>query len=1024
MNKNTLILVDGSNYFYRGYHAMSSLNNSQGMPTGAIYGMTNMLKTLLHDYQPAYAAVTFDTKDKNFRHELYPDYKANRPPMPADLAAQISSIHEMVQALGFPLLIKSGVEADDVIGTLAKQAEAAGMSALIFTGDKDFAQLVNASITLVDTMKKNTRLNTHLDAQGIQDKFGVPPQLIIDYLALIGDKVDNIPGVKTVGPKTAVKWLNTYGNLDTVIKNAELIKGKVGENLREALSHLPLTQQLLTIKCDVPLSHTPQQLKLNPPDIDKLRQLYTQLEFKKWLADLPASHPTPRPHTALSTEDIHTAEREVAHNSRPLSLQKPENRPADDNGAMPKISPTHDTTWPPRNEKKSLSTKKPENRPADDNGAMPKISPTHDATWPPKKEKESLSTEKEEQGIFYTILSQTEFDDWLNRLVGAELFAFDTETTSLDYLEAQIVGVSFAVQPGEAAYVPLAHDYLGAPAQLSRDNVLAALKPLLENPDKPKIGHNIKYDAHVLANHGIQLQGIAFDSMLESYVLNSIATQHNLDALAKKYLGLQTTKFEDIAGKGKKQLTFNQIYLEQATPYACEDADMTLQLHQTLWHQLQTASSQKAAAKLGPISEPEPVCNSEPESVCNLRHVFTNIEMPLIPVLIRMERHGVKIDATQLYQHSAELAQSLQTLEKQAYDMAGSEFNLNSPKQLQTILFDKLGLPVLKKTPKKEPSTAVEVLEELAIDYPLPQLILEYRSLSKLKSTYTDTLPQQINPKTGRVHTSYQQAVATTGRLSSTNPNLQNIPIRTAEGRRIRQAFVAPKGYHLLAADYSQIELRIMAHFSGDKKLLAAFAAGEDIHKFTAAEVFDVPLEDVSTEQRRSAKAVNFGLIYGMQAFGLAKQLGIERSEAQTYIEAYFSRYPGVKSYIEETRELAKQQGYVETLFGRRLYLPDIKTRNHQRRQYAERTAVNAPIQGSSADLIKLTMIEIDKWISHTGIEVKMLMQVHDELVFEIAEDALEDAKAAIIDAMTQVAELRVPLLVDIGVGDNWNEAH
>jgi len=655
---------------------------------------------------------------------------------------------------------------------------------------------------------------------------------------------------------------------------------------------------------------------------------------------------------------------------------------------------------------------------------MPKISPTHDATWPPKKEKESLSTEKEEQGIFYTILSQTEFDDWLNRLVGAELFAFDTETTSLDYLEAQIVGVSFAVQPGEAAYVPLAHDYLGAPAQLSRDNVLAALKPLLENPDKPKIGHNIKYDAHVLANHGIQLQGIAFDSMLESYVLNSIATQHNLDALAKKYLGLQTTKFEDIAGKGKKQLTFNQIYLEQATPYACEDADMTLQLHQTLWHQLQTASSQKAAAKLGPISEPEPVCNSEPESVCNLRHVFTNIEMPLIPVLIRMERHGVKIDATQLYQHSAELAQSLQTLEKQAYDMAGSEFNLNSPKQLQTILFDKLGLPVLKKTPKKEPSTAVEVLEELAIDYPLPQLILEYRSLSKLKSTYTDTLPQQINPKTGRVHTSYQQAVATTGRLSSTNPNLQNIPIRTAEGRRIRQAFVAPKGYHLLAADYSQIELRIMAHFSGDKKLLAAFAAGEDIHKFTAAEVFDVPLEDVSTEQRRSAKAVNFGLIYGMQAFGLAKQLGIERSEAQTYIEAYFSRYPGVKSYIEETRELAKQQGYVETLFGRRLYLPDIKTRNHQRRQYAERTAVNAPIQGSSADLIKLTMIEIDKWISHTGIEVKMLMQVHDELVFEIAEDALEDAKAAIIDAMTQVAELRVPLLVDIGVGDNWNEAH
>jgi DNA polymerase-1 len=988
MNKNTLILVDGSNYFYRAYHAMSSLSNSQGMPTGAIYGMTNMLKTLLHDYQPAYAAVTFDTKDKNFRHELYPNYKANRPPMPDDLVAQISSIHDMVQALGFPLLIKSGVEADDVIGTLAKQAEAAGMLALIFTGDKDFAQLVNASITLVDTMKKNTRSDTHLDAQGVQDKFGVPPQLIIDYLTLIGDKVDNIPGVKTVGPKTAVKWLNTYGNLDSVIKNAELIKGKVGENLRDALSHLPLTQQLLTIKCDVPLSHTPQQLKLNPPDIDKLRQLYTQLEFKKWLAELPPSQPTLRPHTALSTEDLHTAAPENASNFRPLSRKPPENRPVDDNGAMPKISPNSDTTWPPSEDKKSLST------------------------------------EKARQQKFYTILSQTEFDDWLNRLVGAELFAFDTETTSLDYLEAQLVGISFAVQPGEAAYVPLTHDYLGAPAQLSRDKVLAALKPLLENPDKPKLGHNLKYDAHILANHGIQLQGIAFDSMLESYVLNSIATQHNLDALAKKYLGSQTTQFEDIAGKGKKQLSFNQIALEDAAPYACEDADMTLQLHQTLWQQLQTVASQKAAPKLGPISEPESVCNSEPEPVWNQRQVFTNIEMPLIPVLIRMERHGVKIDATQLHQHSAELAQSLQTLEKQAYDMAGSEFNLNSPKQLQTILFDKLGLPVLKKTPKKEPSTAVEVLEELALDYPLPQLILEYRSLSKLKSTYTDALPQQINPKTGRVHTSYQQAVATTGRLSSTNPNLQNIPIRTAEGRRIREVFIAPKGYRLLAADYSQIELRIMAHFSEDKKLLAAFAAGEDIHKFTAAEVFDVPLEDVTTEQRRSAKAVNFGLIYGMQAFGLAKQLGIERSEAQTYIDAYFNRYPGVKNYIEETRELAKQQGYVETLFGRRLYLPDIKSRNHQRRQYAERTAVNAPIQGSSADLIKLTMIEIDNKISQSGIEVKMLMQVHDELVFEIAEDALEDAKTAIIDAMTQIAELRVPLLVDIGVGNNWNEAH
>ncbi len=909
MNKNTIILVDGSSYLYRAFHAVPSLNNSQGIPTGAVYGMTNMLKSLLNEYQPVYAAVVFDAKGKTFREDWYPEYKANRPPMPEELVAQIPQTHEVVQALGFPLLMESGVEADDVIGTLAKQAEAAGMHTLIFTGDKDFAQLVNASITLIDTMK-----NTRLDEKGVQNKFGVPPKLIVDYLSLMGDTVDNVPGVKKVGPKTAVKWLNTYGSLDAVIENAAKITGKVGENLRDALPDLPLTRQLVTIKCDVPLSHSPPQLQLKPFDVNTLRQLFTTLEFKSWLAELPPS---------------------------PL-LEKAETPPL---------------------EKVEI---------------------------PPLSKKQ-----------YHTLLTQTDFDEWLNRLNEAQLFAFDTETTSLDYLEAEIVGVSFAVQATEAAYVPLAHDYLGAPRQLSRDNILAALKPLLENPAKLKIGQNLKYDAHILANHGIDLQGIAFDTMLESYVLNSTATQHDMDSLAQKYLGLQTVKFEDVAGKGKKQLIFSQVALEQAVPYACEDADVTLQLHQTLYPQLQAFSK--------------------------LRQVFTDIEMPLIPVLIRMERHGVKIDATQLHKHSVELAKSLQILEKQAHDMADSVFNLNSPKQLQTILFDKLGLPVLKKTPKKEPSTAVEVLEELAADYPLPQIILEYRSLSKLKSTYTDALPQQINPKTGRVHTSYQQAVATTGRLSSTHPNLQNIPIRTQEGRRIRQAFIAPTGYRLLAADYSQIELRIMAHFSEDEKLLSAFAAEEDIHKATAAEVFGVPMAEVTSELRRRAKAVNFGLIYGMQAFGLAKQLGIERSQAQTYIDNYFGRYPGVKTYMDDTRALAKKQGYVETFFGRRLYIPEIKSRNHQRRQYAERTAINAPIQGTSADVIKLAMVEIDKWILGSGLDVKMLMQVHDELVFEIAEEVMEEAKAEIkakMEAISEVAGLRVPLLVDVGVGGNWDEAH
>ncbi|HIE02533.1 MAG TPA: DNA polymerase I [Thiotrichaceae bacterium] len=910
MTNNDLILIDGSNYFYRAFHAMSSLSNSKGMPTGAVYGMMTMLKSLLADYQPRYAAVVFDVKGKTFRHDLYPDYKANRQPMPKALSMQIQHTHQMVQALGFPLLMENGVEADDVIGTLAKQAEAAGIRTLIFSADKDFAQLVNHAITLLNTMR-----NQRLDVQGVISKFGIPPELIVDYLSLIGDNVDNIPGIKKVGPKTAVKWLKNYGSLDGVIKNAWKFTGKVGDNLQEALPHFPLTRQLLTIKCDVPLLYTPQQLTLNPENINQLRQLYIELEFKTELAALPRDLFTP---SAFVDSNLDSVEE------------------------------------------------------ADGKGH--------------KKQ-------------YHTVMTQSDFDLWLNRLSEAELFAFDTETTSLDYLQAEIVGVSFAVQSFEAAYVPLAHDYLGVPEQLSRDHVLAALKPLLENPDKPKMGHNLKYDAHVLANHGIELQGIAFDTMLESYVLDSTATRHDMDSLALQYLGLQTITFKEIAGSGKKQLTFNQVDLEQAAPYACEDADVTLQLHEKCFAQVQAR----------PGGE----------------RIFTEIEMPLIPVLMRMERNGVMLDALLLHEQSEALQKSLHVLEQKAYSLVGYEFNLNSPKQLQSILFNDLQLPVLKKTPKKEPSTAVDVLEELAaLDYPLPRLILEYRSLSKLKSTYTDALPQEINPKTGRVHTSYQQAVTATGRLSSTNPNLQNIPIRSEEGRRIRQAFIVPKGFRLLAADYSQIELRIMAHLSEDDKLLSAFAAGEDIHKTIAAEVFEVPLDAVTSEQRRSAKAVNFGLIYGMQAFGLAKQLGIERRQAQSYIETYFARYPGVKTYMGETRELAKKQGYVETVFGRRLSIPEINSSNHQRRQYAERTAINAPMQGTAADLIKMAMLKVDEWISRSGLEVKMLMQVHDELVFEVAEACVDAAQVAIVDAMTQVAQLRVPLLVDVGVGKNWDEAH
>ncbi len=902
--ENTLYLVDGSAYLYRAFHAMPDLRNTAGQPTGAVYGITNMLRRLLKEYHPLYAAVVFDAKGKTFRDELYPEYKAQRPPMPDDLREQIEPIHSIVQSMGFPLLIETGVEADDVMGTLAQQAQQAGMNTLIFTGDKDMAQLVNAQIELVDTMK-----DTHLDKTGVEEKFGVPPSLMIDYLALMGDTSDNVPGVPKVGPKTAVKWLKEWSSLEAVIQNADKIKGKVGENLRHSLEQLALSQQLVTIKCDVPLSYTASDLKYGQPDKTQLSSLYQTLGFKSWLAELSDT-----PQAIIETES-------AAHI----------------------------------------------------------------------------------ESHYETLLTQTDFERWLEKLNKALLFSIDTETTSLNYMQADLVGISFAVENEqevmiEAAYVPLTHDYLGVPAQLDRDEVLQALKPLLENPEKLKIGQHIKYDAHIFRHYGIHLQGMAFDTMLESYILDSTATRHNMDSLAKKYLNRETIHFEDIAGKGKKQLTFNQIDLEQAAPYAAEDADITLQLHQHLYTKLQ--------------------------AIPELDKILHEIEMPLVPVLENMEYMGVCIDADKLHQQSKEIAERLQQLEQEAYAMAGEEFNLSSPKQLQAILFEKLQLPVLKKTPKGQASTAEEVLQELALDYPLPKLLMEHRSLSKLKSTYTDKLPDQINPKTQRIHTSYHQAVAATGRLSSSDPNLQNIPIRTEEGRRIRQAFIAPQGYQLLAADYSQIELRIMAHLSGDAGLLHAFANDLDVHKATAAEVFGIELDKVTKEQRRSAKAINFGLIYGMSAFGLGKQLGVSRSVAQDYVDQYFARYPGVKLYMDSTRQLAHEQGYVETVFGRRLYLPEIGSRNAQRRQYAERTAINAPMQGTAADIIKRAMLAVQQWIDSASLDVKMLMQVHDELVFEIADGDVKAAKAKICALMMGAGDLSVPLLVEADSGQNWDEAH
>jgi len=901
-----VVLVDGSSYLFRAYHALPPLTTSKDHPTGAIKGVISMLRRLEQDFPGSKMVVVFDAKGKTFRHDLYEDYKANRPPMPDDLACQIAPIHDIVKAMGLPLLIVPEVEADDVIGTLAHEATSKGIDVVISTGDKDMAQLVSDHVTLINTMTE-----TRMDRDGVVDKFGVTPEQIIDYLALVGDKVDNIPGVNKCGPKTAVKWLQEYPNLDEIMANADQVKGKIGEYLREALETLPLSRELATIRTDVELAFGLEDLQIRSQDDSALLELFREYEFRSWIAELES-----------------------------------------------------------------------DNR---DTGQSP--------------DEPAKSTPATVEKRYTVVTEQADFDQWLARLAQAPLFAFDTETTSLRYMDAEVVGVSFAIEPGEAAYVPLGHDYMGAPDQLDRDSILARLKPLLEDPDRPKLGQNLKYDKNVLANHGITLNGIAEDTMLESYVLNSIASRHDMDTLARQYLDEQTITFESIAGKGAKQLTFNQIDLEKAGPYAAEDADITLRLHQVLRPKL---------AETG-----------------RLASVYEEIDLPLVPVLSRMEQRGAMISASTLKQHSQELAERMAELEKAAHDEAGETFNLGSTKQLQTIFYERMGLPVIKKTPKGAPSTAEPVLQELAHDHALPRLILEHRSLSKLKSTYTDTLPELIHHRTGRIHTSYHQAVTATGRLSSSEPNLQNIPIRSEQGRRIRQAFVAPEGYKLVAADYSQIELRIMAHLSGDKGLLSAFEKGEDIHRATAAEVFGVAVDEVSGDQRRSAKAINFGLIYGMSAFGLARQLDVGRGQAQEYIDRYFERYPGVLRYMDNIRKQAHDDGYVETLFGRRLYLPEINARNKQMQQAAERTAINAPMQGTAADIIKRAMVDVEHWLLQDHADdARMIMQVHDELILEVRESAVDRIRAGLEQRMSAAASLDVPLLVEAGVGNNWDEAH
>ncbi len=889
--KDPLILVDGSSYLFRAYHALPPLNNSKNEATGAIFGVVNMLKKLLAQYEPSRVAVVFDSKGKNFRHKLYQEYKANRSVMPDELAQQIAPLHGIIRAMGFPLIAIPGVEADDIIGTIAHQAKQQGLFTLISTGDKDFAQLVDEQAFLVNTMTGDL-----FDRDKVVEKFAVPPERIIDYLTLIGDTVDNIPGVPKVGPKTAVKWLNTYGSLESIVQNAEKITGKVGENLRAAIPDLPLYQALVTIKLDVPIESEIKDLVLGAPDKAELREWFEKLEFKNWLKIL---------------------------------------------------------------------------------------------------DKEEVVNTKVD---YTTVLTKADFSIWMKKLSKASLISFDTETTSLDYMSAEIVGLSFAVKPGEAAYVPLAHHYEGAPEQLDQDWVLAQLKPLLEDTNKHKVGHNLKYDMEVLANYDIALNGVQFDTMLESYVLGSTLSRHDLDTLAKRHLGHDTISFEEVAGKGVKQITFDQVEISKAAFYAAEDANVTLALHQTLWPELELLDKQK--------------------------RLFETLEIPLISVLAKMERQGVLIDPVMLEKQSGTLDTKIKNLEEQIHLLAGKPFNISSPKQLQAILFEELELPVLEKTPGGQASTAESVLQELSHEYELPALILEYRSLSKLKSTYVDKLPQLIHSKTGRIHTSYHQAVTSTGRLSSSDPNLQNIPIRSAEGRKIRHAFVAETGYKIVAADYSQIELRIMAHLSQDPGLLFAFAAGEDIHQSTAAAVFSVKPSEVTSEQRRRAKAINFGLMYGMSAFGLAKQLDMTREEAQAQMEQYFACFPKVEAFMKEIKEIASKQGYVETLLGRRLYLPDLKSSRTFVRRAAERAAINAPMQGTNADIIKCAMIQLDRWIREVCPQVRMIMQVHDELVFEIPKEMIDFAVPKIQSIMEKVIPLSVPLSVDVGIGDNWEEAH
>jgi DNA polymerase-1 len=922
MSQPTLVLVDGSSYLYRAFHAMPPLTNAAGEPTGALLGVLNMLVKLTHDFPDAQLVIVFDAPGRTFRDDLFEAYKSHRPPMPDDLRSQIEPLLAMITAQGLPLLRVEGVEADDVIGTLACRAKAAGRKVIISTGDKDMSQLVNDAITIVNTMT-----GTHLDRAGVKAKFDVWPEQIVDYLALVGDSSDNIPGVPKVGPKTAAKWLAQYQSADGIIAHAAEIDGKVGENLRNGIETLGLSRKLATLQTDVELPLTLEDLKPQPVDSARLQELFTRYELRSFLRQL-----------TVGTGDGKAAG------------QPP----------LPLLTSATVVGAPAVTESSAFPT-------------------------PPARQYE-------------TVVTWEQFESWLARLRAAPLFAFDTETTSLDYMNAEIVGVSFCIEPGIAAYVPVGHDYAGAPEQLPRARVLAALKPLLEDPALPKLGQHLKYDAHVLANYDICIQGMRYDTMLESYVWNSVATRHDMDSTAAKYLGIQTIKFEQVAGKGAKQLTFNQVPVERASEYAAEDADVTLQLHRVL------------SAKL--------------KSVPALAKLYEEIEQPLVPVLARMEYRGVLIDGALLAAQSRQIDTQLKELTIIAHREAGTVFNIESPKQLQQILFEKLQIPVLRKTPTGQPSTAEDVLEELAESHALPRVVLDYRTLAKLKSTYTDKLPEQIDLRTGRIHTSYHQAVAQTGRLSSADPNLQNIPIRRAEGRRIRQAFVAPPGHVLLAADYSQIELRIMAHLSGDPGLLAAFANDLDVHVATAAEVFGVATGAVTSDQRRTAKTINFGLIYGMSPFGLARQLGIDRSSAQDYVNRYFARYPGVRKFMDDTREQARRDGYVETVSGRRLYLPDIRSSNRQLQQYSERSAINAPMQGTAADIIKLAMIRVDDWCERERPPARLIMQVHDELVLEVEADAIADVTAAVRQRMVEALELKVPLKVDTGVGANWDEAH